>query len=74
MPVTVSSFALSLLMDHEGVIRRSDEVFSETTRKGTSAMVCVVVWDANVWRLLGIGRWACGAGHGGCTCACREGM
>lgn len=54
--MTVSSFALSLLMDHEGVMRRSDEVFSETTRKGTSAMVCVVVWDANLWRLLGVGR------------------
>lgn len=52
MPVTVSSFALRVLMDHEGVMRRSDEVLSETTRKGTSAIVCVVVGSANGWGLL----------------------
>lgn len=39
IPVTVSNFALSLLMDHEGVMRRSDEVFSDTTLRGTSAIV-----------------------------------
>lgn len=38
MPVTVSNFALSVVMDHEGVMRRSDEVLSDTTISGTSAM------------------------------------
>lgn len=33
-----SSFDLSWLMVHEGVIRRSDEAFSDTTINGTSAM------------------------------------
>lgn len=39
MPVTVSSFALSWLMVHDGVMRRSEAAFSETTSRGTSAMV-----------------------------------
>lgn len=38
IPVTGSSLVLSLLIDHDGVIRRSDEVVSDTTRSGTSAM------------------------------------
>lgn len=41
--MTVSNLALSLLMDHDGVMRRSDEVFSETTLKGTSAIVGVTI-------------------------------
>lgn len=41
MPVTVSNLALSVLIDHEGVIRRSDEVTSEVTRSGTSAIVAI---------------------------------
>lgn len=42
MPVTGSSFVLRVLIDHEGVMRRSDDEFSETTCKGTSAMSCRV--------------------------------
>lgn len=38
IPVMGSSFDLSWLMVHEGVIRRSDEAFSDTTINGTSAM------------------------------------
>ena len=38
-PVTGSNLALSVEMDHDGVIRRSDEEFSEMTCNGTSAMV-----------------------------------
>lgn len=39
--MTVSSFALSVLIDHDGVMRRSADEFSETTRSGTSAIVPV---------------------------------
>lgn len=39
IPVTVSSFALSVLIDHDGVMRRSADEFSETTKSGTSAIV-----------------------------------
>lgn len=39
MPVTVSSFALSWLMVHDGVTRRSTAALSEMTCRGTSAMV-----------------------------------
>lgn len=42
IPVTGSNFVLSLLMDHDGVMRRSDEVVSDTTRSGTSAMMIAV--------------------------------
>lgn len=42
IPVTVSSFALSVLIDHAGVMRRSADEFSETTRSGTSAIVPVL--------------------------------
>lgn len=38
--MTGSNLALSVLMDHAGVIRRSDEELSETTRSGTSAISC----------------------------------
>jgi len=34
-----SSLLFSWLMDHDGVMRRSDEEFSEVTRSGTSAMI-----------------------------------
>lgn len=37
-PVMGSSFALSVVMDHDGVMRRSEAEFSEITRSGTSAM------------------------------------
>lgn len=47
IPVTVSSFALSVLIDHDGVMRRSADEFSETTRSGTSAIVPVIDWS---WR------------------------
>jgi hypothetical protein len=33
-----SSFVLSVLIDQEGVMRRSDAAFSEITCSGTSAM------------------------------------
>lgn len=36
--MTGSNLALSVLMDHAGVIRRSDEELSETTCSGTSAI------------------------------------
>lgn len=39
--MTVSSFALSVLIDHDGVMRRSADEFSETTTSGTSAIVTV---------------------------------
>ena len=42
IPVMVSSFALSVLIDHAGVMRRSADEFSETTRSGTSAIVPVL--------------------------------
>lgn len=37
--MTGSNFVLSVLMDHAGVIRRSEDEFSDTTCKGTSAMI-----------------------------------
>ena len=43
MPVMGSSFVLRVLIDHDGVMRRSDDEFSEITRKGTSAMFAVAV-------------------------------
>lgn len=44
IPVMGSSLDLSWLMVHDGVIRRSDEEFSEMTCRGTSAMVDDLVW------------------------------
>lgn len=45
MPVTGSSFALSWLMVHEGVMRRSDEAFSDIIKRGTSPIVCIpILW------------------------------
>lgn len=38
-PVIGSSFAFSWPMVHDGVMRRSEETFSDTTMRGTSAMV-----------------------------------
>jgi hypothetical protein len=38
-PVTGSNLVLSWLMDHDGVMRRSDEEFSDRTRRGISAMM-----------------------------------
>ena len=38
MPVIGSSLVLSWLMDHDGVMRRSDAVFSEMTCSGMSAI------------------------------------
>jgi len=43
MPVTGSSFALSWLMVHEGVIRRSDEEFSDVIKRGISPIVCILI-------------------------------
>lgn len=39
MPVMVSIFFLSWLTVQDGVIRRSEAVFSDMTRRGTSAMM-----------------------------------
>lgn len=36
--MTGSNLALRVLMDHEGVMRRSDDELSETTSSGTSAI------------------------------------
>jgi hypothetical protein len=44
MPVIGSSLALSWLMDHEGVMRRSDAALSEITWRGTSAMTMMALW------------------------------
>jgi len=41
MPVIGSSLALSCVMVHDGVIRRSEDAFSDTTIKGTSAMIAL---------------------------------
>ncbi len=41
MPVTGSSFALSWPMVHDGVMRRSEEEFSEVTWRGISPAVCM---------------------------------
>lgn len=45
IPVTGSNFALSVLMDHAGVIRRSEDEFSDTTCRGTSAMITAALID-----------------------------
>ena len=42
MPVMGSSFALSWLIVHDGVMRRSAAAFSDITRRGTSAMMTAV--------------------------------
>ena len=39
MPVTVSSLALSCVIDHDGLIRRSEETAVEVMKIGTSRAV-----------------------------------
>lgn len=51
MPVTVSSLVLSWLMDHDGVMRRSDDANSEMMRRGTSAMVTDGAGAGAYWEL-----------------------
>lgn len=52
MPVTDSSFALRVLMDQDGVMRRSDDEFSEITCRGTSAMLTEEKGGVRRWLVL----------------------
>jgi hypothetical protein len=51
MPVTGSSFAFSCPIVHEGVMRRSEDEFSEVIRRGISPAVCMLILDGNGLRL-----------------------
>jgi hypothetical protein len=44
MPVTGSSFAFSWPIVHDGVIRRSEDEFSEVIWRGMSPAVCMFVF------------------------------
>lgn len=46
MPVTGSNFAFSCPMVHEGVMRRSEEEFSEVTSNGMSPAACILMLTA----------------------------
>lgn len=60
MPVIGSSLTLSSDMVHEGVIRRSEDEFSEITCKGTSAMAEISVRYWLVYqRLEDYAVWLC---------------
>lgn len=50
-PVTGSNFALSVLMDHAGVMRRSEDELSDTTSSGMSAMTKAVTAGPRLVRL-----------------------
>lgn len=51
MPVIGSSLALSCVMVQDGLIRRSDEEFSEAISRGTSSAVVMVSDVLGVVRL-----------------------
>jgi hypothetical protein len=44
MPVTGSSFAFSWPIVHDGVIRRSEDEFSEVIWRGMSPAVCMLIF------------------------------
>lgn len=50
--MTGSNFALSVLMDHEGVMRRSEDELSDTTSSGMSAMTRAAMAGPRLVRLL----------------------